>query len=130
MKCLQGPFRCGNSNKHNRVLHIQHPTGSTGFYGISCICTTCIRPIVPLLKNPDHLQKSGTVSRQIFGPFKFRPPGAKTHFDCNKCSACTAAACIHYRTETCKTKFRPHQMFGQIRSGRIIAENKYAPQIC
>ena len=34
MKCLHGPFHSGNSSKHNRVLRIQHPTGSTGFYKI------------------------------------------------------------------------------------------------
>ena len=45
MKCLQAPFLSGNSRKHNRVLHIQHPTGSTGFYGISWICTNGIRTI-------------------------------------------------------------------------------------
>ena len=40
MKCLQGPFLSGN-RKHNRVLHIQHPTGATGFYEI-------LRDSVPL----------------------------------------------------------------------------------
>ena len=37
----------------------------------------------------------------IFGPFKFRPPRAKTHFGCNKLSACTAADCMHFRRCIC-----------------------------
>ena len=56
---------------------------------------------------------------QIFGPFNFQLPWAKTHFGRIQFSACTAAACIHCHTEPRRTKFRPRKAQAE------IAENKY-----
>ena len=65
-----------------------------------------------------------TVSVQIFGPSKSRPPRANsnTHFGRIKFSACTAAACIHCHTEPCKTNFRQNMARPKINMRRIFVD--------
>ena len=62
-----------------------------------------------------------TVSRQIFGPIKFRPLSAKTHFGRIKLSTCTAAACTTVTLNLAKENFRRNKY--KFSAKHVQAEN-------
>ena len=74
---------------------------------------------------------SATVSQQIFGPLKFRPPRAKPISAASNSRPVLLPSCCLYALShrTLQNKISHHNEFSA-KHGQKIAENKYSPKIC